>query len=118
MSAEGRTRPPVRYVLFHTPGPQWVGGIVFNMQSGVEKHMEHMSQLLRKGLLVMGGPFLDYSGGMAVLQTTTIEKALEIGRADPAVQSGLLNVAARAWMVPMAGEGLAAKSPPSKGEAS
>lgn len=95
---------PVYHVIFHSPGPRWDTRVSFQEQPGVMEHVQYCSQFLQKGLLVMGGPFLDNSGGMMVLRTATIEEAQKIALDDPAVRGGLLRVVVRPWMRAMKGE--------------
>lgn len=61
-----------------------------------------MFSFAESGKLVIGGPFLDDSGGMMVLRADSMEEAEQIANADPAVQSGLLKVHVKEWFVPMA----------------
>jgi uncharacterized protein YciI len=90
--------PPVYFVLFHQPGPRWQAGISFREQPGVLEHVAYMGGFFDSGELVMGGPFLDNGGGMAVFHTATIEQALAIAEADPSVRSGLLTASVRPWV--------------------
>lgn len=99
--SEEASGPPVLHVLFHTPGPAWKPGISFREQPGIEAHVGYMAGLLEKGLMVMGGPFLDDSGGMMISRLPTLEAARRIAEADPAVQAGLLEVEVKRWLVPM-----------------
>jgi uncharacterized protein YciI len=92
---------PTFFVLFHTPGPRWAEGAGFREQPGVGEHVGYMAEQLEAGRLVFGGPFLDDSGGMMVLRTSTLEEADSIAQADPAVANGLLRVAVKPWMVAM-----------------
>lgn len=94
--------PPVYYVLFHSPGPQWNGDFSFREQPGIEAHVGYMAGLLERGLLVMGGPYLDDSGGMMVSRASSLEEAESLAREDPGVRSGLLRVEVKAWYVPLA----------------
>lgn len=94
--------PPVYHVFFHSPGPQWKPGVSFREQPGIEEHVAYMHGLLERGLMVMGGPFLDDSGGMMVSRIPTLEEARRVASEDPGVESGLLRVEVRAWLVPMA----------------
>lgn len=94
-------KPTVFYVLFHTPGPGWNDEFSFREQPGIEAHVGYMAGLLERGLLVMGGPFTDNSGGMMVSRASSLEEAESLARKDPAVQSGLLTVEVKAWYVPM-----------------
>ncbi len=88
-------------VLKHSPGPKWEKGVPFQEQSGVMNHVKYMSKQLENGFLVMGGPFLDNSGGMMICRTSNIEEAKKIAEADPGVTSGLLNVEVSQWLVAM-----------------
>ena len=70
-----------------------------------------MAGFLEKGTLVMGGPFLDDSGGMMVMNASPAD-AKAAAEGDPAVKAGLLKVVVRPWMVPMSSVEL----PEAKGE--
>ncbi len=93
--------PPVRFVVVHAPGPLWKKGISFREQPGVGDHVRFMAGLAERDQLVMGGPFLDDSGGMAVLRVADAAEARRIAETDPAVRSGLLTFTVRPWLVPM-----------------
>ena len=90
--------PPTYFVLFHKPGPKWIAGTGFQDQPGVMDHVHYMAGFFARNELVMGGPFLDNSGGMMIFDTGTIEKAQAIAEADPAVKAGLLGVTVKPWM--------------------
>ena len=94
--------PPTYYVLFHSPGPAWKPGVGFRDQPGIGDHVAYLGGLQAKGLVVMGGPFLDNSGGMQILSTTSEEEAQVLGEADPAVKAGLLRVTVRPWLAAFA----------------
>jgi len=94
--------PTVYYILFHSPGPQWDDDVSFREQSGIGVHVGYMAGLLERGLIVMGGPYLDDSGGMMVSRASSLKEAESLAREDPGVQSGLLTVEVKAWYVPMA----------------
>lgn len=95
------TENPIFCLLIHTPGENWKKGVPFQEQLGVEEHVKYMRQQLADGFLLMGGPFLDNTGGMMVCRTNDIEKARKVAEADPTVISGLLNVEVKQWMIPM-----------------
>ena len=92
---------PTFCVLNHSPGVNWKEGVPFQEQPGVEEHVKYMRQQLANGFLLMGGPFLDNTGGMMICRTSEIKKAKEIAEADPCVISGLLKVKVKQWMIPM-----------------
>jgi uncharacterized protein YciI len=89
------------FVLMHTPGPEWDQNLSYFDQTGIDQHTTFMSELLKAGDMVMGGPFMDGSGGMAILKVESIEEALAIANRDPAVRSKLLKVEVRQWSTPL-----------------
>ncbi len=60
-----------------------------------------MRNLLVAMVIVIGGPFLDDSGGMMVSRAASLEAAQKLANDDPAVVGALLNVNVKPWMVPM-----------------
>ena len=94
---------PVRYVVFHRPGPKWKSGIDFREQEGVGGHVQHYLKLHMQGKLELGGPFLlQDAGGMMVATRDISREELEgFAAADPAVQSGLLIFEIRPWLTAM-----------------
>lgn len=75
-------------------------GVAFREQPGVRAHRDFMARLHRDGVLLLGGPFLDDSGGLAVVNLPHAE-AQALAATDPGVRSGLLQVTVRPWLVPM-----------------
>jgi hypothetical protein len=74
--------PPTYFVLFHTPGPGWKAGVGFREQPGVIDHVHYMAGFAASGWLVMGGPFLDDSGGMMVSRAKSMDEAVRIANDD------------------------------------
>lgn len=96
-------QPRIRYVVFHTPGPQWQPGVDFREQPGVGLHVQHYLKLHEQGKLELGGPFpLQDAGGMMVATKAVSQAELEaFAASDPAVQSGLLHYEVRPWLTAM-----------------
>ena len=94
---------PVRYVVFHTPGPIWKSGIDFREQEGVGEHVQHYLKLHEQGKLEFGGPFLlqDMGGMMVATKDVSQEELESFAAADPAVKAGLLNYEIRPWLTAM-----------------
>jgi uncharacterized protein YciI/uncharacterized protein YndB with AHSA1/START domain len=92
--------PKIYYALIHQPGPKWQQNVDFREQAGVQKHVEYFSKFFEMGLLKLGGPFLDNSGGMAILAVDSFDEAQKIAQEDPTVQSGLLIASVKEWMLP------------------
>jgi len=94
---------PVRFVIFHRPGPKWQMGVDFREQDGVSEHVQHYLNLHEQGRLELGGPFLlQDAGGMMVATKDVSQEELEtFAAADPAVQTGLLIYEIRPWLTVM-----------------
>jgi uncharacterized protein YciI len=94
---------PVRYVVFHRPGPRWQLGIDFREQDGVGEHVQHYLKLHKQGKLELGGPFLSQdAGGMMIAPRDVSQAELDAFAADdPAVRSGLLVYEVRPWLAAM-----------------
>ena len=104
--------PPIRYVVFHRPGPKWQHGVDFREQEGVREHVGHYLKFHEQGKLELGGPFLlQDTGGMTlapparagVVATKDVsqEELEAFAAADPAVVSGLLLYEVRPWLTAM-----------------
>ena len=93
----------IRYVVFHTPGPQWLPGKTLFEQSGVHEHVEHYRQFLELGKLALGGPHLDGKAGGMMIPTAGVSEAevIDYAARDPAVRSGLLLAEVRPWLIGM-----------------
>lgn len=94
---------PIRYVVFHKPGPKWQSGVDFREQDGVGQHVQHYLKLHEQGKLELGGPFLlEDAGGMMVATREVSQEELEaFAASDPAVQSGLFVYDVRLWLTAM-----------------
>jgi uncharacterized protein YciI len=94
---------PIRFVVFHKPGPRWQHGVDFRQQEGVSEHVQHFLKLHQQGKLELGGPFLlpDVGGMMVATKDVSQEEIETFAAADPAVQSGLLIYEIRPWMTAM-----------------
>jgi uncharacterized protein YciI len=97
------TPRPVRYVVFHKPGPNWQYGVDFREQEGVGEHVQHYLKLHKQGKLELGGPFLlQDAGGMMVATKEVSQEELEaFAASDPAIKAGLLIYEVRSWLTVM-----------------
>jgi uncharacterized protein YciI len=94
--AAGPPRP--YFVLLHAPGRTWDAGKSFADQDGIERHVAYMKTFRDNGQLLLGGPFLDNSGGMMIFDVPTLDEARAIALADPTVAAGLLVVTVKPWL--------------------
>lgn len=94
----------VRYVVIHTRGSAWRPDLPFAEQAGIQDHIEHYRGMLENGILALGGPFLDNTGGMMIATRSVSSKELvQYAGQDPAVQSGVLRFEVRPWLIAMRG---------------
>jgi uncharacterized protein len=96
------TAPKRYFVLTHAPGPAWDHAKGFRDQPGLEHHLGYMQGFFDQGKIVLGGPFLDNSGGMMIFDLATLDEAQAIASADPTVKSGLLTVTVKPWLAAFA----------------
>jgi len=95
--------PDIRFVVIHTPGPNWKPGVPIFEQEGVQQHLDHFRKLHAAGKLALGGPFLDAAAGGMMIPAPDVpeDEIVAFAHADPTVASGLLRVEVRRWLVGM-----------------
>ena len=93
------------FVIEHSPGPAWADGVAYREQPGIGAHLEFMRSLHDRGLMVLGGPFLDDGTrthvGMAIVRAESVEAAESLAAEDKSVAAGLLRYRVRPWMAAM-----------------
>lgn len=64
-----------------------------------EQHLAYLGSLYQKGILNLNGPLGDDSkiAGISVYNTATLEEAVKLAKADPAVKAGRLVIEAHPW---------------------
>ena len=84
-------------VLFRL-GPNWIKEKPIGMQPHIQEHGAYMMKLMKEGVLILGGPFLEDTksitpnGAMMVLAVDSAEGVRQILDADPARSAGLLEI--------------------------
>jgi uncharacterized protein YciI len=98
-----QTKPGIRFVVFHRPGPRWKHGVDFREQLNIGDHALYYRRLFEEGRLEMGGPFAaaDSGGMMIPIDGVSEDEMRSFAAADPAVRSGLLEFEIRPWYVAM-----------------
>ena len=96
----GPWRDPSKQVfaLVYAPGPTWERNKTVFEQRLVE-HNKYMADLLAMNVLLLGGPFTDSSGWLAIVQVANEDDAMMVAADDPAVKSRLMNVVVRPWTI-------------------
>lgn len=86
-----------------------MNGKAYNEQPDFMVHVNYISSCHDKGQIVLSGPFMKTSGGlagklasggMAIFRATDLAEATKLGTDDPTVKSGMLNVDIKTLWVP------------------
>ena len=86
------------FAIHYAAGPKWLEGKPL-FEQPLQAHGEYMAKLLDEGVLVIAGPYLDDSGGLAIVQARNIDHVKEIIASDPAVRDGVFTAEAQPWQV-------------------
>lgn len=73
-------------------------------QEGMKEHRAYMLSLFEHGEIVLGGPFLDRPGGVAVYRTKSRDQAEQLAGSDPGVRSGLIRAEVTRWRLGVGAE--------------
>ena len=65
----------------------------------ISRHIAHQRKHFEAGKLLMGGPWMDEQGGMAILEVDSTDEAHQIVQNDPAVSGGFYVVALHPWRI-------------------
>lgn len=98
VSAFGSTLPKPTHAILYSAGPNWIEGRPANQQN-LGEHAQYMSDLIKRGYLIFGGPWRDLPGGMTLIRARNDEEARAILDRDPAVRGGIMVGELRAWNV-------------------
>jgi uncharacterized protein YciI len=91
-------KPPVYQLVMFKLGPGWAKDKSLFAQPGIKEHSAYMSQLVKEGVLILGGPLFEdpqlsvVNGAVMILAAETPEAGRKILEADPAYRSGLLEI--------------------------
>jgi hypothetical protein len=95
-------------VVHNRPGPAWVGGRGPREQPLWDEHAAFIDGLAERGLLVLGGPYEDWSGSVLLFALPAPE-VRELIRDDPWIPAGVLaEPDVRPWLVWVDPRGLTA----------
>lgn len=89
---------PTYFAVVLSPGPAWDYSRSRDEQIGIMEHRKYMGSLASDSM-VMGGPFEDALGGLAVLRAGSVEEARRIIDQDPGVRTGLMKADIHRWRV-------------------
>jgi uncharacterized protein YciI len=84
------------FLVLFRPGPKWMNDRTVFAQP-LQPHAKYMQQLYDAGKLILAGPFLDNSGGMAVVSVSSDEDLREILASEPAIGEGIFVAETHPW---------------------
>ena len=88
-----------RVVVRFRAGPAWRDGSI-REQLGWDEHADFVDDLVARGIMVMGGPFSDHSGGLTLYEGVSEDEARTIAERDPWVANGVVVLEeVRSWNV-------------------
>ncbi len=91
------------FVGLYTRGSSWLPGKTIHEQP-LEAHFAYMAALQDSHVLVLGGPFKDDEGALAVIEAVSLTGARLIFAADPAVKQKIFSVSIHPWFVSVEGQ--------------
>ncbi len=90
------------FVGIYSRGSRWSHGKTV-LEQPLEAHFAYMKELQRSCILVLGGPFKDDEGALAVIKAVSLVEAQLIFADDPGVKQEIFNVRVHSWFVSVEG---------------
>lgn len=87
----------MKVVIIYSKGKAWKDGKP-HWEQGLLSHRKYLESTL-EGRLVAGGPFMDHTGGMVIVEAESVEEVVEIAKNDPAVLETKFNYEVHPWKV-------------------
>lgn len=79
------------FIIHYSPGQAWLEGKPLFEQELME-HGDYMSQLVKENILLVGGPFSNEDGGLAIIKVRDEIQAKVVLENDPAIKIMCLKV--------------------------
>ncbi len=91
---------PKTFIATFAPGPNWAHGKTSREQAHWPEHAVFMDALFAEGVVVMGGPYADYSGVHLVVEADSENAVPELFKPDPFMINGILTLnSVKEWLV-------------------
>ena len=71
------------FILHFKPGPSWAPGKTSREQQYWSEHAIFMDKLFEEGVVIMGGPYTDYSKIMLIVEANDESEIVNIFKNDP-----------------------------------
>lgn len=85
-----------RFVIIFKPGPKWIPGETVFKQP-LATHAHYMQMLYEQGKLLYAGPFLDDSGGLAIVKVASDSELRELIAREPATLDQIFVAEVHPW---------------------
>jgi len=92
----GAAPPKHTFIVIYKQGPAWPPGKTLK-ELPLQDHGKYILSLYSKGILKLGGPFADETGGAAVFEAADETEAKAIIAKDPAVTSQIFVPEIHPW---------------------
>lgn len=88
------------FVTFFSPGPAWVGGKTSREQPYWTEHAAFMDQIFDEGIVVLGGPYADYTKLLVIVNAPDAEAVCALFGRDPFVIQGVVFISSvHEWLI-------------------
>lgn len=84
------------YLVLYRPGPNWIPDLALSDQP-LADHLQYMVNLKADGVVRMGGPFEDSSGGFGIVDVVSMDEVQELVDWDPGIRAGVLTADIVQW---------------------
>ncbi|HEY3675245.1 MAG TPA: YciI family protein [Candidatus Tumulicola sp.] len=75
--------------MLYRPGPRWNREESLFDQEDINDHRDFLSARFEDKTLVIGGPFLDNSGGISIFRHSSQAELEKLLHSDPTIETGL-----------------------------
>ena len=88
------------FAAFFSPGPAWKGGKTSREQPYWTEHAAFMDQLFEDGIIVLGGPYADYTRLLVIVEALDEEAVYALFGQDPFVIHEIVRISSvHEWLI-------------------
>ena len=84
----------MHFAIIYAQGPAWNVEKLVKEQQGINNHLEYLQGLFDAKTLLVGGPFTDSIGGIAIIKANDLVEAQDIAEHDPIAPNHVAQVTA------------------------
>jgi uncharacterized protein YciI len=88
------------FATFFSPGPAWQNGKTSREQLYWTEHAAFMDQLFEDEIVVLGGPYADYSGLLVIVEALHKQEVYDLFERDPFVTHNIARISGvHEWLI-------------------